>query len=158
MGHRICSMLHRAQNVFNVTWAQNVFNVTWGTECVQCYKDTEYVQCYMGHRICSMLHGAQNVFNVTWDTECVQCYMGHRMCSMLHGTQNVFNVTWGTECVQEGRSAVSCHVITNILIKKQRNFNLQTLILFWGYKKALNEVIRNNLWHICLTNDFHSAL
>lgn len=67
---------------------------------------------------------------------------------MLHGAQNTF---------KKGRSGGGCHVITNLLIKKQREFNLSTLIAFLDYKKAFNEVIRNNLWHIWLTNDFHNT-
>jgi hypothetical protein len=67
------------------------------------------------------------------------------------------SVTWGAEYVQERavRCELSCHYL--ILIKKQRKFNLPTVIDFLGYEKAFNEVIRNNLWHICLTNDFHIA-
>ena len=53
---------------------------------------------------------------------------------------------------------MSCHIITNLLIKKQREFNLATWqIAFLDHKRAFNEVITNNLWHICLTNDLRSA-
>jgi hypothetical protein len=48
---------------------------------------------------------------------------------MLRGAQNMF---------KNGRSGVGCHIITDILINKQTEFNLLTLIAFLDYKKAFN--------------------